>query len=107
MTLFWLSLVFLVVVTIASSILVTLRGIATFRAFKHLTAALGEGVDRIARSSAQIEGHLERASRSGSALETSLARLGDSRGRLAVLTAALADARASLGRITSVVPRSK
>ena len=107
MALFWLSLAFLLVVTIASSIFVTLRGLATFRAFKHFTAALAAGMDGVARSSAEIERHLERASKSGSALESSLARLRGSREQLAVLTAAFADARASLGRLTAVVPRSK
>ena len=107
MALFWLSLAFLVAVTIASSILVTLRGLAAFRAFKHLGRTLGEGLERIERTSAQIERHLQRASRSGSALEASLARLRGSRERLALLTSALADVRASLGRLTAVVPRSK
>jgi hypothetical protein len=107
MALFWLSLAFLLAVTIASSIVLTLRGLAAFRAFKRLNAALGAGMDGIARSSGEIERHLERAARSGSALEASLARLHSSRERLAVLTAALADVRASLGRLTAVVPRSK
>ena len=107
MALFWLSLAFLLVVTIASSIFVTLRGLAAFRAFRGLTASLGAGMDGISRSSAEIEQHLERAARSGSALDASLGRLRGSRERLAVLTAALADVRASLGRLTAVVPRSK
>jgi hypothetical protein len=107
MALFWLSLAFLLAVTIASSILVTLRGLAAFRAFKRLGRSVGEGLERIERATAQIERHLERATRSGSALEASSARLRASRERLAVLTAALADVRASLGRLTAVVPRSK
>jgi hypothetical protein len=107
MVLFWLSLAFLIGVTIASSIFLTLRGLAAFRAFKQLGRSLGDGLEQIERSSAQIERHLERASRSGSALEASLTRLHGSRERLAVLTAALADVRASLGRLTAVVPRSK
>lgn len=107
MALFWLALAFLLAVTVASSILVTLRGLAAFRAFKQLGQSLGEGLERIERSSALIERHLERAARSGSALEASVARLQESRTRLAVLTAAVADVRASLGRLTAVVPRSK
>ena len=107
MALFWLSLAFLLAVTIASSILVTLRGLAAFREFKRLGRTLGEGLERIERSSAQIERHLERAAQSGSALDASLGRLRSSRERLAVLTAAVADVRASLGRLTAVVPRTK
>ncbi len=90
MALFWLSLAFLVVVTIASSVFVTLRGLAAFRAFKQLSGALGDRLDGISRSSAEIEHHLERAAKSRSALEASLARLSSSRRRLSVLTAAIA-----------------
>ncbi len=107
MALFWLSLAFLVVVTIASSVVVTRRALDAFRAFKHLNGALATGLDGIARSSAEIELHLQAAATSGSALEASLARLRTSRSVLGVLTAAIADVRASVGRITSVVPRSK
>ena len=107
MVLFWLSMAFLVLVTIASSVFLTLRALDAFRAFKHLTSALGNGVDAIAQSSAEIERHLERAASSGSELDASLGRLRRSRAVLAVLTSAISDVRASAGRITAVVPRSK
>jgi len=107
MALLWLSLAFLILVTIASSAFVTLRGLAAFRAYKQLTRAVGNDLHGIARSSAEIERHLERAARSGSALEASLAHLRSSRERLAVSTAAISDVRAALGRITAVMPRSK
>ncbi|MEJ7569589.1 MAG: hypothetical protein WKF41_15145 [Gaiellaceae bacterium] len=107
MTLFWLALAFFVLVTVASTIFVTLRGLAFFRAFKRLSRETGAALDRIASSSAEIELHLQAAATSGSALEASLARLHTSRSVLAVLTSAIADVRASVGRITAVVPRSK
>ena len=107
MALFWLSLAFLAVVTIASSVVVTLRALEVFRAFKHLNRALADGLDTVARSSTEIERHLEAAAASGSALDASLGRLRRSRAVLAVLTSAIADVRASAGRITAVLPRSK
>ena len=105
--LFWLSLAFLVLVTIASSVFVTLRALDVYRAVKHLNRTLGNGLDAVAQSSSEIERHLERAAASGSELDASLGRLRRSRAVLAVLTSAIADVRASVGRITAVVPRSK
>ena len=107
MILFWLSLALFLLVGVASLTLAIRRGLALYRDFKRLTSELGEGLDGIASSSAEIELHLQAAATSGSALEASLARLRTSRSVLAVLTSAIADVRASVGRITAVVPRSK
>ena len=107
MVLFWLSLAFLVLVTIASSVFLTLRVLDAFRAFKHLGNLLEDGLSAVAQSSSEIERHLERATASGSELDASLGRLRRSRAVFAVLTSAIADVRASAGRITAFVPRSK
>ena len=105
--LLWLALGFFVLVSVAATIVATRRGLALFRDFKRLTRGLGDGLDGIARSSGEIELHLQAAARSGSALESSLARLRRSRSALAVLTGALAEVRASIGNVTAVVPRRK
>ncbi|MBA2461168.1 MAG: hypothetical protein H0V45_05305 [Actinobacteria bacterium] len=105
MALFWLSLALSVFVVIASLVLTTLRGLELFRAFKQMAAAVGEGLDRIGRSSDRIERHLSLAAEGGTRLDVSLARLRSSRARLNVQRAALADVRASLGRITGLAPR--
>ncbi|MCP9486316.1 MAG: hypothetical protein MSC30_10680 [Gaiellaceae bacterium MAG52_C11] len=107
MILFWLALALFVLVSVASIVVAARRGLALFRDFKRLSRELRDGLDRIARSTDELELHLRAAATSGSALEASLARLRTSRSVLGVLTAALAEVRASAGRITAVVPRSK
>jgi hypothetical protein len=105
MPLFWLSLAVAVAVTIGSAVYATSKGLQAFRALKHLGRTTGEGLERIAESSAGIERHLLLASQSGERLEASLERLRSSRARLSVLNASIADVRAAVGRVTGVVPR--
>jgi hypothetical protein len=101
----WLALTIAVLLVIASSIFVTLKGLQAFRAFKALGRNVGAALERVSSASGEIERHLELASESGTRLEASLARLRASRARLNVLTSAIDDVRASFGRITSVYPR--
>ena len=105
MPIFWVALIIALVLTVASAIVVTLRGLEAFRSFKRLGRGLGGELDRIAASSGEIERHLALAAEGGTQLEASLARLRSSRARLNVLTSALADVRASVGRVTAVLPR--
>ena len=105
MWLFWLTLAFSLIAIAVSLYFTTMRAIALFRDVKHLAAATGEGVERISRSSEQIEQHLTRAAESGTRLDASLERLRASRARLDVQRAAIADVRASLDRITGLAPR--
>jgi len=105
MALFWTALGIALVLTVASVIYVTLRGLEAFRAFKALGRRLGAELDRIATASGEVERHLALAAESGTQLEASLARLRASRARLNVLTSALADVRAAVGRVTAVYPR--
>ena len=105
MALFWSALGIALVLTVASVIYVTLRGLEAFRAFKELSRRLGGELDRIATASGEVERHLALAAESGTQLEASLTRLRASRARLNVLTSALADVRAAVGRVTAVYPR--
>jgi len=105
MALFWSALGIALVLTVASVIYVTLRGLEAFRAFKGLSLRLGAELDRIATASGEVERHLALAAESGTQLEASLTRLRASRARLNVLTSALADVRAAVGRVTAVYPR--
>src|SRR5215211_2689096 len=105
MPLFWLSLAFAVVVTVASCVSATLRGLELFRAFRQLSRTVGAGLERISESSAGIERQLALAAESGERLQASLARLSASRAELNVLTSAIADVRATVGRVRAVVPR--
>ena len=103
--LFWLSLAVFLVLLLGSIAFAALRGLELWRAFKRLSREAGSELDRIARTSAEIELHLQAAAASGTRLDAAVTRLGHSRARLNVLTAALADARAAVGRVTAVYPR--
>lgn len=103
--LLWLTLAFAILVTLGSILFAALKGLELFRGSKRLLGATGDGLDGIARSSGEIERHLQAAATSGTALNDSLARLQASRARLAVLTTAIDDVRASVGRVTGVLPR--
>lgn len=105
MPIFWLALIIALVLTVASAIFVTLRGLEAFRALKQLGRTVGGELDRIATASGEVERHLALAAESGTRLEASLTRLRTSRARLNVLTSALADVRAAVGRVTAVYPR--
>ena len=105
MPIFWLALIIALVLTIASAIFLTLRGLEAFRAFKRFSRVVGAELERVATASGEAERHLALAAKSGTQLEASLARLRSSRARLNVLTSAIADVRAAVGRVTGVVPR--
>jgi hypothetical protein len=105
MPLFWLALTIALVLTVASAIFVTLRGLEAFRALKRLGRSVGAELDRIETATDQVERQLALAAKSGTKLEASLTRLRASRAQLNVLTSALADVRAAVGRVTAVYPR--
>lgn len=101
----WLTLAFAILVIVGSTIYAGRKGLESYRAAKGLLRTSGEELDRIARSTGEIELHLHAAATSGTALSASLTRLHVSRARLTVLTSAISDVRASVGRITGLVPR--
>ena len=105
MPMFWLALIIALVLTVASAIYATKRGLQAFRAFKRIGLVVGGEIDRISTATGEIERHLTLAAESGTRLEASLARLRTSRARLNVLTSAIADVRAAVARVTGVVPR--
>ena len=101
----WLALLIAVVLTVASAIYLTLKGLEAFRAFKRLGRNVGGEIDRIVTATDQIERHLALAAESGTRLDASLTRLRASKAQLNVLTSAIADVRAAVGRVTGIVPR--
>lgn len=101
----WLTLALGVLVIVGSAIYATLKGLELFRAAKRLLRVTEDDLDRVTRSTGEIELHLQAAATSGTALSASLTRLSASRARLTVLTSAVSDVRASVGRITGLVPR--
>ena len=105
MPLFWLALTAAIVAVVASSIYVTLKGLEAFRGAKRLGGTVSDEVERIERTTGEIERHLALAAESGSRLEVELAQLRRSRARLNVLTSAIDEVRDSIGRVTAVYPR--
>jgi cell shape-determining protein MreC len=105
MPLFWLALAVAIVAVVASSIYLTRKGLEAFRGAKRLGGTVTSELERIERTSGEIERHLALAAESGAKLEAELAQLRRSRARLNVLTSALDDVRASVGRVTAVYPR--
>ena len=105
MPLFWLALAVAIVAVVASSIYLTRKGLEAFRGAKRLGGTVTGELERIERTSGEIERHLALAAESGAKLEAELAQLRRSRARLNVLTSALDDVRASVGRVTAVYPR--
>jgi hypothetical protein len=100
--LFWLALAVLVVAPAAALVFAVRRALETWRAVKRVGNAASEELDHIARSTQEIELHLQAAAMSGEKLEASLRRLSASRARLNVLTDELTSVRASL---SGVYPR--
>jgi hypothetical protein len=105
MSLFWLALAVALVVTVASIVYATLKGLEAFRGAKRVGGAVSSEVERIEQASAQIERHLALAAESGSQLDAKLAQLRRSQARLNVLRSAIDEVRDSVGRVTAVYPR--
>jgi hypothetical protein len=105
MPLFWLALAVAIVAVVTSSIYLTRKGLEAFRGAKRLGGTVTGELERIERTSGEIERHLALVAESGAKLEAELAQLRRSRARLNVLTSALDDVRASVGRVTAVYPR--
>ena len=74
MPLFWLALAVALVVTVASIVFATLKGLEAFRGVKRVGGAVSSELERIEQASAQIERHLTLAAESGSQLDAKLAQ---------------------------------
>ena len=105
MPLFWLTLAVAIVVTVASIVYSTRKGLEAFRGAKRLGGVVSSELERIEQASAQIERHLALAAESGSKLDAKLAQLRRSQARLNVLRSAIDEVRDSVGRVTAVYPR--
>jgi hypothetical protein len=105
MSLVWLSLALGVILTIASAVYLTVKGLEAFRAVKQVGRRAGRELERISAVTAEIEQRLAGSETRTARLEASLARLRSSRAELNVLTSALAEVNASVRAVTSVVPR--
>lgn len=105
MSFVWLSLALGVILTIASAVYLTLKGLEAFRAVKQVGRRAGRELERISAVTAEIEQRLAASDARTDRLEASLTRLRSSRAELNVLTTALAEVNASVRGVTSIVPR--
>ena len=103
MLLFWLSLGFMLGALVFGTLFAVVRGLRAWRALKATGGKLGDELDKVSSSAAEIEMHLERAAAGSERLATALARLARARARLDVQRAALREARDWVARAVPFV----
>jgi uncharacterized membrane-anchored protein YhcB (DUF1043 family) len=101
----WPALGIAVVGIVAGLVVVALRALRAWRAFKGTKRALGERLDAIAHSTGEIETHISRAAEGSERLTEALGQLRSSRARLNVQLSALREARAAVGRVLPFLAR--
>ena len=100
-----LSLLFLVVAVIGSSVLLGIRGLRLWRAARSFTGSLASALAELAERAAATEAHAIAVGGRTERLTTAVAGLQDSLERLKILSAAAGDARSTLTGWRGVVPK--
>ena len=100
----WIALAVLLIAVVAGTAYAVVRGIQAYREAKRVGGVLGDGVERINVSVAQIEEHLRKSDEARSRLQAATDRLALSRAKLNVQLAAVHEARAQLRRVFWFVP---
>jgi hypothetical protein len=104
--LFWLSLGFMVAALLSGLVFAVVRGLRAWRAVKATGGRIGDELDKVSMSAAEIETHLDRAAAGSERLAAALDRLAVARARLDVQRAALREARNTVARaVPFVSPR--
>jgi hypothetical protein len=101
----WISLLFLVVAVVGSTVVAATRALRTWRAFKRFSRTTSSVIDDVLESSATIEERVGRLDDKTAGLTAALAQLERSRAELAVIRAAASDAQSSLLWFRGAVPR--
>jgi hypothetical protein len=101
----WISLLFLVVATLGSGLVLFLRGRALWRTLKEVGGAVADAVAAVERSAAAAEKHAASLADGSARLEAAIARLEASLAQLAVLRAAAGDVRGAATGVRRAVPR--
>ena len=100
----WIALAALLVALVAGLTVVTYRAIRTWRLVKRTSAAFTAELDRISRTTAEIDDQLARAGAAGERLTEAQERLRLSKARLDIQLAAVREARGQLARVFWFVP---
>jgi hypothetical protein len=101
----WIGLGVFLVCLVGAGAFAGVRGLAMWRQLKSTRAAFTTEIDRIMRTTGEIEQRLAEASTSQEALKGSLGRLADSRRQLMVQLGAVAEAQWVLRRLLPFLPK--
>ena len=101
----WFPIGFLFLALVVSLVVVTRRGLRTWRLLSAFSASAGQALDAVDASAAQAEMHAAAFTAASERLERAQARLSASLAELAVLRAAADEVRAGVGRVRGFVPR--
>ena len=100
----WLTFAAAVVAIVAGTVVAVVRGVRLWRAARQTSSRLGEALDQIEQSAAEIQGHLDAAEAGAEHLSEAAERLRRSRARLDVQLQALREARTVLRRTVDSLP---
>jgi hypothetical protein len=100
-----ISLLFLVVAIVGSSVVLTVRGLRLWRAVKSLTGSLTSALADVAERAAATEAHAVAVTGRTERLTVAVAGLQESLERLKILSAATGEARRALTGWRGVVPK--
>jgi len=101
----WIAVAFCVLAVAGSGWYAGVRGLATWRAFRHTSGRAGDALGRLAARAAEAEGHAIRVSAGSERLSASVERLRRSLAELAAIRAAAAEPQALLAALRGAVPR--
>jgi cytochrome c biogenesis protein ResB len=101
----WFPIAFLFLALAVSLIVLTRRGLRTWRSLRAFTASAEQALDAVNASAAKAETHAATFTAATERLERAQARLSASLAELAVLRAAADEVRASVSRVRGLVPR--
>ena len=101
----WIALAASGTFCIAAAVVAGVRGLKTWRAFKSVSAALGDALEDFVKLAEATGERASAAAERTAQLTAAVSRLQGSLATLAVLTAAVGDARALIGGVRGLVPR--
>ena len=101
----WFPIAFFLLALAVSLVVVTQRGLRTWRLLRTFSASAEQALDAVNASAAQAETHAAALTAATQRLERAQARLSASLAELAVLRAAADEVRAGVGRVRGLVPR--
>jgi hypothetical protein len=100
----WISLLFLVVALVCSSVLAVTRALRAWRTFTRFSRTTSSAIDEVLQTATEAEAHADRLTEKTERLNAALAHLQESRAELEVLRAAASEAQSKLLWFRGAVP---